>query len=277
MGARIRTFGATFRTSLILQIRGYTLTGWFIVSTLSPILLFAGAWVTLRLLGAGVAPAQFLKATGYPSYLAFVVLGVAFQGLAQSALEDGGNAVYDEESNGTWDLLELAPFSRFAWMLGKTLAGLVAGFVDFAVVLAIGAVAFGTVPTPEGLAIAVLGVVVTVLALQGFAFTMAAVGLRWKQPMQVAYLLSPFFILFSGMMFPVSTLPAWAQPISQAIPLTHGLVIIRDAILLNRPLGALLPQFGLLVLTGGILMVIGYSSFRRMERVARATGVMGRY
>jgi ABC-2 type transport system permease protein len=261
-----------------MQIRGYTLSGWLIVSILSPLALFAGAWVTLRLLNAGSAPPRFFAVTGYPSYLAFVVLGVAFQGLAQSALEDGGNAVYEEESNGTWEVLALAPFNRFAWMFGKTLAGLVAGFIDFGIVLAVGAFAFGAIsPTPSGVFVAIVGILVTVAGLQGFAFTMAALGLRWKQPMQVAMLLSPFLILFSGMVFPIQVLPPWMQAIAQFIPLTHGLAIVRGAILLNAPLATLWPSFERLVLTGLAFMLVGFLSFRFMERRARHTGILGHY
>lgn len=260
-----------------MQFRGYTLSGWTISAILNPIFLFAGAWVTLRFLTNGANPSTFFAATGYPSYVAFVVLGVAFSGLATSSLEDGGNAVYEEESNGTWDLLSLAPFNRFVWMFAKTLAGLLTGFVDFFAVLALGSLVFHVTPTAHGLAVAILGIVLTVLALQGLGFVMAALGLVWKQPYAVAFILSPVFVLLTGMMFPVAALPRWLQPVSEAIPLTHGLRIVRDAVLLDRGVMQLLPSFGMLMLTGAALMLIGFTSFRFMEKKASELGVLGRY
>lgn len=244
---------------------------------MTPIFLFAGAWVVMRFLGQGDSPGQFFALTGYPSYLAFVVLGVAFNGLAMGALEDGGNAVYEEESNGTWDLLSLAPFNRFVWMFAKTLASLLTGFVDFFAVLLLGLLVFDVAPTWQGLVVALLGIVFTLVALQGLGFLMAALGLVWKQPYAIAFLLSPFVILLSGMMFPVAALPAWLQPFSNAIPLTHGLHIVRDAILLDRGVMDLLPSFGWLALTGAILMAIGFAAFQFMETKARELGVLGRY
>ncbi|HEX2022076.1 MAG TPA: ABC transporter permease [Candidatus Thermoplasmatota archaeon] len=273
----LRTFGSTFRANLLSQVRGYTLTGWTITSVLSPVFLFAGAAVVVGFLGAGASPGRFFALTGYPSYLAFVVLGVAFNGLAMSALEDGGNAVYEEESNGTWDVLALAPFNRFPWMLAKTLAGLLTGFVDFFAVLLLGALVLDFAPTPHGLAVALLGIALTLVALQGFGFLMAALGLVWKQPFAIAFILSPIVILLSGMMFPVSALPGWLQPVSSAIPLTHGLHIVRDAILLDRGVADLAPSFAMLVVTGAILMAVGYAAFRFMETKARTLGVLGRY
>lgn len=273
----MRTFAATFRTNLTSQVRAYTFSGWTITAIMSPVFLFAGAWVVLRFLGQGDAPDRFFALTGYPDYLAFVVLGVAFNGLAMGALEDGGNAVYEEESNGTWDLLSLAPFNRFVWMFAKTLSSLLTGFVDFFAVILLGALVFDLAPTPRALAIALLGIVLTVVALQGLGFLMAALGLLWKQPFAIAFLLSPALILLSGMMFPVAVLPAWLQPIANVVPLTHGLAIVRDAVLLDRDLSDLAPVFLRLLTTGAVLMTVGFLSFRWMETKARELGVLGRY
>ncbi len=272
-----QTFTSTFRANLLTQIRGYTLTGWAVTSVLSPIFLFAGAWVVLGFLTGGANPSTFEALTGYPSYLAFVVLGVAFSGLVSSALEDGGNAIYEEESNGTWDVLALAPFNRFVWIFAKTLAGLVTGFIDFFAVLLLGFFVFDFAPTPSGLLVGLVGIVLTLVALQGFGFAMAAIGLAWKQPYAIAFMLSPVLILLSGMMFPTQVLPAWLTPISQAIPLTHGLHILRDAILLDRGFADLLPAFGRLLGTGFVFMAVGFTSFKRMERRAIREGTLGRY
>ena len=272
-----RTLRSTFHANLLTQLRGYTLSGWMISAILSPIFLFAGAWVVLTFLDAGESPGRFFEMTGYPSYLAFVVLGVAFNGLMMSALEDGGNAIYEEESNGTWDVLALAPFNRFAWMLSKTMAGLVTGFIDFFAVLLLGAVVLSWSPSMTGLLVAFLGIALTLVALQGFGFLMAAIGLVWKQPYALAFLLSPIVLLCTGMMFPVQVLPTWVQPVSNFIPLTHGLVVVRDAILLDRGFVELLPVFGRLVVSGFAFMLVGFLAFRFMETKARELGVLGRY
>jgi ABC-2 type transport system permease protein len=207
----------------------------------------------------------------------YVILGVAFYGLASGALEDGGNAIYDEESNGTWELLSLAPFNRFVWMFAKTLASLLTSFIDFFAVLLLGAALFHFAPTPHGLVVALAGIALTLVALQGFGFVMAALGLVWKQPYAVAMIMSPILILLSGMVFPTSLLPAWLRPFSDAIPLTHGLKIVRDAILLDRGFGALAGEFLWLAVTGAVFMAVGFASFQFMERRARWLGVLGRY
>jgi ABC-2 type transport system permease protein len=273
-----RTFHGTFRSNLRNQIRYYTRSGWLFSSLLSPVFLLATAAVTANFLtGGAIVPPRFFALTGYPSYVAFVVVGLATNGLVGSALEDGGSAIYDEESAGTWDLLALTPMNRFVWMFGKSLAGMVASVFDLAIVLAAGVLFFGITFTAGNLAVALLGLALTLVGLQGFGFLMAAAGLYWKQPYALAMLLSPVFVFLSGMVFPVQALPGWLQTIAAGFPLTHGLRILRDALLLGKGFADLEGSFALLLLTGAAFMAAGFGAFTVMEKRARRLGVLGRY
>ncbi len=277
LGAVGRTFWGTYRSAFLIQVRGYTLTGWAIATIISPIFLLASAWVLSEFIAPGVVPARFAALTGYSSYVAFAALGLAFNGLALSALDDGGSAVYDEERQGTWDLLAVAPFSRFTWMYAKTLAGLVSSFVDFIAVLVVGSFFVDFIVTPRTFAVAFVGVLLTIIGLQGFGFLMAALGLYWKQPHAVAVLLSPVIIFVSGMIIPVAALPESLQVVANGFPLTHGIAIVREALLSGRGFAELVPLFVRLVLTGAAFMAVGFSAFKIIEKRALRSGALGRY
>ncbi|MBI4392457.1 MAG: ABC transporter permease [Euryarchaeota archaeon] len=272
-----RTFRATYVSNFKGQLRYYTTSGWMISSLLSPVFLLASAAVIAHFLAGGGVPPRFFELTGYPDYLAFVVIGLATNGLVNSALDDGGTAIYDEESAGTWDLIALTPTNRFVWIFGKTLAGMTASILDLVIVLAAGVLIFGIVLTPANLTVALVGLLLTLIGLQGFGFLMAAAGLYWKQPYALAMLFSPVFIFLSGMVFPVEALPGWVQAISSAFPLTHGLHIMRDAVLLGKGFTDLTQSFSMLVLTGAAFMIVGFAAFAAMEKRARRHGVLGRY
>jgi ABC-2 type transport system permease protein len=277
LAALARTFRGSFRSNLTNQLRWYTFGGWMIASLFRPMFMLASAAVIAHFLAGGGVPPRFFALTGYPSYLAFVVLGMAANGLMLSTLDDGGTAIYDEENAGTWDLLALTPMNRFVWMFAKTMSGMVASLVDFALVLAAGAVLFGLSFTLAGFAVALLGLLLTIVALQGMAFLMAAAGLFWKQPYALSMMFSPVLIFLSGMMFPVEALPGWLQEVSAALPLTHGLRILREAMLRGTGLADLAPSFGGLLLTGAAFLVVGWAAFTAMERRARLRGALGRY
>lgn len=277
VGAWARTLRGTFQAAFTNQLRFYTTSGWLLSSLLSPIFLLATAAVVAHFITGGGVPPKFFALTGYPDYLAFVVLGLAASALVNSALEDGGTAIYDEESAGTWDLLALTPMNKFVWMFGKTLAGMVNSLIDFVLILLAGVLAFGIALTPGNLAVALLGLGLTMVGLQGVSFLMAAVGLRWKQPYALAMIFSPALIFLSGMVFPTQALPPWLQTIAAGFPLTHGLHILREAVLLGRGLEGLGGSFALLLLTGAASMLLGYVAFRVMEERARRAGVLGTY
>ncbi|MGQ0535866.1 MAG: ABC transporter permease [Methanobacteriota archaeon] len=272
-----RTFEGAFLSSFRNQLRFYTFRGWMISSLLSPLFLLASAAVVAGIVASGTVPARFFALTGYPDYLAFVVLGLATHGLVLSALDDGAVAVYDEEQEGTWDLLSLTPMNRFVWMYAKTAAGMVSSFVDFAIVLFAGALVVDFPLHPASLLVALAGLVAAMVALQGVGFLMAAAGLYWKQPYALAMLVNPVLVFISGMLFPVEALPGWVQRVAAIFPLTHGLKILRDAILLDRGFGELVPVFVRLAATGALFMTVGFFAFRAMEGAARRKGVMGRY
>jgi ABC-2 type transport system permease protein len=70
-------------------------------------------------------------------------------------------------------------------------------------------------------------------------------------------------ILLSGFMFPIAGMPAWPQWVSEFLPLTHYLRIVRSIMLK----GATLPdlQFDALALLGlmSVAMAIAVTRFRR--------------
>ncbi len=53
-------------------------------------------------------------------------------------------------------------------------------------------------------------------------------------------------ILLSGFMFPFSGMPAWAQAIGTAIPVTHFLRIVRGALLKGHGFTEMWPSMGAL-------------------------------
>ncbi|HWG90993.1 MAG TPA: ABC transporter permease [Candidatus Thermoplasmatota archaeon] len=275
--AAFRTFNGAFRLGFKNTLRGYTGTGWLVSTLLTPLFLVASAWVISRLVAPDGSPDRFTALTGITDYLTFVVIGFAFNGFLLSALDDGGSAVYDEQQAGTFELLAMSPMNPFAWMFGKTLASQVAAIIDLAIVIAVGGLLFGLQLTPTGLAWALLGLVLTLAALQGVAFVFAALGLGLKEPHALTVLMSPVFIFLSGMMFPVQALPGWVQVFSYSFPLTHGLDLVRGALLTGAGAEALLPSVWGLLVTGAVWITVGWVSFRALEKRARAKGTLGTY
>ena len=270
-----RTFAASFGANIRSVVRYYTFRGYVFSSIMFPIFMIATAWTIARVVGGSLG--DFQLRTGYPDYLSFVIVGFAFTGLVTASLEQGGNTVYSEQLEGTWELVALTPANKFAWMAGKILAFLLNSALNLALVFTIGWALFGMSVVPSGIPLATLGIFLAVLSLQGFSFLMAGVGMVWKQPHAIAILLSPFFIFISGMMFPVDRLPPAVQYISYAFPLTYGLNIIRGSLLRGLGPADMVNDFIGLLITSSVMMVFGYLVYRKMDRLARRAGTLSTY
>jgi lipooligosaccharide transport system permease protein len=72
----------------------------------------------------------------------------------------------------------------------------------------------------------------------------------------------PMF-LFSGTFFPVSQLPAWAQPIAYLTPLWHGVVLCRSLSLGTATVGGALLHVGYLSALVAAGLAAGYRTYRR--------------
>jgi ABC-2 type transport system permease protein len=275
VGSLLRTAGASFDANIRSVIRYYTFRGYVVSSLLFPIFMIATAWVIAQVVGG--TPADFRQRTGYPDYLSYVIIGFAFTGLVTASLEQGGNTVYSEQLEGTWELVALTPASKFAWMTGKTLAFLLNSALNLVLVFLLGWAVFGMTVVQSGIPLAILGILLAVLSLQGFSFLMAGIGMVWKQPHAIAILLSPFFIFISGMMFPVDRLPVAVQYLSYSFPLTYGLNIIRGALLKGLGPAEMGNDFQGLLVTSMAMMVIGFVVYRRMDGLARRSGSVGTY
>ena len=88
--------------------------------------------------------------------------------------------------------------------------------------------------------------------------------------------LQGLFLLVSGVYYPVTVLPLPLQAVGALSPLTYTLAAIRDALLHRAHLGALLPDIGLLVLMGALLIPLALRLFNLAERRAKRLGTLKR-
>ena len=84
-------------------------------------------------------------------------------------------------------------------------------------------------------------------------------------------------MIFAGITFPISVLPAWMQTIALLMPQTYIIHGLRTALLSDAVLADLAPDLLALFSFGALWLSIGYWAFNRMERRARRTGALGQY
>jgi ABC-2 type transport system permease protein len=135
-------------------------------------------------------------------------------------------AIARERERGTLEQLIVSPVRRIELVAGKILPYIAIGYVQMSLVLLFGHLVFdvplvGSLPLLYALASLFIA---ANLALGLFFSTLAETQ---QQAMQMSFFFLLPNILLSGFMFPFEGMPAPAQWLSQALPLTHFLRIVR--------------------------------------------------
>jgi ABC-2 type transport system permease protein len=191
-----------------------------------------------------------------------IVPGLLGTILTMTMLVFTGLSLTRETERGTMESLLSMPITPLEIMLGKIAPYVLIGFLQGMLVLAAGVVLFGVPIVGNLLLLAVLTILFITTNLSiGYTFSTLA-----KNQLQSIQMVMMFFlpnILLSGFMFPFSGMPGWAQWISEGLPLTHYLRIVRSIMLKGSTLADL--HVEALWLSGLMLvaMAIAVSRFRR--------------
>lgn len=171
-------------------------------------------------------------------------------------------ALTREIERGTMENLLAMPATPAEIMVGKITPFLAVGAVQVAVVL-IAARTIFAVPFEGAPGLLLAGVFLFVLALVLLGYLISTVSRTQMQAMQLSIFVFLPSILLSGFMFPFRGLPAWAQVIGEALPVTHFLRLVRGVMLKGAGPADVSAQFLALGVTVVVLALLALTRFKR--------------
>ncbi|MCB1509881.1 MAG: ABC transporter permease [Hyphomicrobiaceae bacterium] len=156
-------------------------------------------------------------------------------------------SVTREIERGTMESLLSMPISPLEIMLGKIAPYIIIGCSQAALIV-IAAVALFDVPIAGSVVLLALLSTLFITANLSIGYTFSTIAHNQLQAVQMSFMFFLPNILLSGFMFPFAGMPAWAQTIGEALPLTHYVRIVR---------GIMLKGAGLYDLQGEALALCG--------------------
>lgn len=193
----------------------------------------------------------------------FIVPGLIAILLTMLAALLTSTAVVREREWGSFETLVTSPVSAPNIMIGKMLPYMVISFVDVILSIAAGALVFRVVPEGSGALLLAVSVLY-LLASLAIGLFISTVMKTQQLAILVALLLTLLpTILLSGFAFPLRSMPQVLQWLSNAIPATHFLVVIRGIYLKAAGIEVLWPQ--IVVLAVFTVVLIGMAA-RRFEK-----------
>lgn len=218
----------------------------------------------------------FIRSTGTSDVAGYFVLGATVSGLSFGAFWGSGFAFRREMMNGTLEPLWLVPTRLHAVVAGYALAHTLVSLASAAVLFAIGAIFLGTLPW--GALAALLPLVLLLeVGMLGVSYLVTAVVLMAREPNVLIDFGAYCFQALSGVMFPVTVLPAALAGVSFLLPTTYALDVLRAVGLGTRPVLPVPLELLLLALLSACLVPLGGWVFGRTERRLRRSGTLGSY
>ena len=219
----------------------------------------------------------FAAFAGGPDFVAFALVGNAVQLMNQTATGWVTASVTWEQRAGTLPLLIASPSSPLLVLSGRNfgmgLHGYLTGLIGVLVVAPLLGLELKVL---DGVFVAGV-LLLIVLSCYGFGLLLGGLALRNRAYRSViANLVTTLMLSVCGVNFPVSALPAWVQPISYSLPLTHGLMAIRG-ILNDASAFYIWQQLGLEALVGVVYLLVAQAVFRDLLRRSRRRGTLELY
>ena len=189
-----------------------------------------------------------------PGIIGFILL---FVGLFITGL-----GVVREREQGTLEQFAVTPLRPIDVILGKIIPYFLIAFCNLVLSSVAGVVVFGMPFRGSFLLFAAFGLAF-LFAILGFGVLVSTASRSQGEAVQLAILIILPQVMVSGMVFPLSAMPAGVRWIGSLMPLTYFIIGLKGVLLKAAPLHALWVPLAVLVLMAATVFAISVLRFRR--------------
>lgn len=135
-----------------------------------------------------------------------------------------------EKEVGTIEQINVTPVSRFSFTLAKLIVYWVAGLIVVSIALLVAWLVYG-LSTVGNLALIYLGAFLFILVISGFGIIASNISSTMQQAIFFMFFFVMVFMLMSGLLTPIESMPQWAQYITYILPPRYFITIMRGVFL----------------------------------------------
>lgn len=139
-------------------------------------------------------------------------------------------SVAREREMGTFDQLLVSPYQPWQILVGKALPAVAISIVESTLIMIIAMIIFGvrfhgSIPLFYG------SMAIFVTATVGVGLFISSLSQTQQQAQLGTFIFMVPNIIMSGFSTPVENMPSWLQPVSELLPITHFLIIVKGIFL----------------------------------------------
>ena len=173
-----------------------------------------------------------------------------------------GVAIVREREQGNLEFLITTPIKPTELMAGKIAPYILIGLFQIALILALGSWLF-RLPIQGNLTDLYFGALIFISASLAIGLVISTFAQNQFQTFQMSFFVMLPSILLSGFLFPFEGMPLWAQYLSEVIPMTHFLRVIRGIMLRGASLGDVFSDIVALLIIFAVAFTFAVLRFRK--------------
>ena len=134
--------------------------------------------------------------------------------------------IVKEKEMGTIEQINVTPIKKWEFILGKLIPFWIIGMIIFTIGLFVCWIVYGII-SQGSIPLLYLFASVYLIALLGFGLLISTYCDSQVQAMFVAFFFMMIFMLMGGLFTSIESMPAWARGISNMLPVTHFIKVVR--------------------------------------------------
>jgi ABC-2 type transport system permease protein len=210
------------------------------------------------------------RAGGQSHRLIDAAVGAGMMGVWSSVLFGSGGAIQNQRWQGTLEMIMLAPRRPVLVILPITIATALTGTYAMLATLAWGRLLYGIRLDFAHPVAFVVATPICILSLGMFGLLLAATFVLLRNANALANTLEYPVWLISGMLVPITVLPAWTAPIGAVLPTTWAARALHEA----TGGGPVWPSVAVCAAISAACLLAGAFTLTYVERRARATATL---
>lgn len=210
-------------------------------------------------------------------YFPFVLIGIALSDFMGTVSSSFANEIRNGQVVGTLESLLVTPTPIGTILFSAFIYRLLGTFLRISFFFVLGIYLFNVSFPEVNLLALLLSFVLTLIPLVGLGLMSAGFILVFKQGNPIGGLLGLSSGLLGGVVYPLSVLPAWLRPLSDLLPITHGLEAIRLVLLKGVGVQEIRPQLDALFILAVFFLIGGGAALYWGLKIAKREGSLLHY
>lgn len=223
------------------------------------------------------AMASFSENSGTTQVAAFLYLGWSVYMWVSVVLWGPASALREEREQGSLEVILTSSVSRRTLLLGMSIGHLLPTLVMFAIVGTMLVVVFGLRVTALQAALGLLVIVASIPALFALSALLSSLTLASRDSEGVLAFIEGGVSILCGVTYPIVVLPQALQWISQALPPTETILMLRNALLSSEQLDDWWLRITYVLLFGVVGFFVGDRVLGYALKSAQTTGRLAQF